>query len=93
MLLRWFRTRYPGIPVPQETTQAVKTSMAWVTHEKLTELFLGLTRKHHGEGRMDEDLQIALGVLFYNVGEYSRAHDCFAAALSARPKVRNFLIL
>ena len=92
MLLRWFRTRYPDIPVPQETTQAIKTSMAWVIHEQFTELFLGLTRKYHAEGRMDEEMQIALGVLFYNVGEYSRAHDCFAAALSARPRVWKFLI-
>jgi peroxin-5 len=80
------------MPIPQETAQAVRTSMSWVTHEKITELFLDLTRKHHAEGRMDEDLQIALGVLFYNVAEYTRAHDCFAAALSARPKVRNFLV-
>lgn len=86
MLLRWFRTAYPDMPIPQETAQAVRTSMSWVTHEKITELFLDLTRKHHAEGRMDEDLQIALGVLFYNVAEYTRAHDCFAAALSARPK-------
>lgn len=91
MLLRWFRTQYPDIPVPQETIQAVKSSMSWVTHEKITELFLDQARKHHAEDRMDEDLQIGLGILFYNVGEYSRAHDCFAAALSARPKVRSFL--
>lgn len=86
MLLRWFRMRYPDVPIPQETAQALH-SVSWVAHEKITELFLGLTRKHHAEGRMDEELQIALGVLFYNVAEYSRSHDCFSAALSVRPNV------
>jgi len=62
--------------------------MAWAIHGKVTDLFLNLARKHHAEGRMDEDLQVALGVLFYGVGEYGRAKDCFSAALTIRPRVR-----
>jgi len=61
--------------------------MAWSIHGKVTDLFLDLARKHHAEGRMDEGLQVALGVLFYGVGEYGRAQDCFSAALTMRPKV------
>ena len=88
MLLRWFRTRYPEVEVPEETIQATKSSASWSTHDKISGLLLNLARKHHAEGRMDEDLQVALGVLFYSVGEYNRAQDCFSTALTVRPKVR-----
>lgn len=87
MLLRWFRSRFPDVRVPDETAQAVKSSMAWATHEKITELFLGVARQQHTENKMDDELQIGLGVLFYTAGEYNRAQDCFAAALTVRPKV------
>lgn len=60
--------------------------MAWASHDKITELFLGVARQQHAENRMDDELQIGLGVLFYTAGEYNRAQDCFAAALSVRPK-------
>ncbi|KAF9529229.1 hypothetical protein CPB83DRAFT_852899 [Crepidotus variabilis] len=86
MLLRWFRSRFPDVPIPEATVQAVKSSMAWATHDKITELFLGVARQQHAENKMDDELQIGLGVLFYTAGEYSRAQDCFATALTARPK-------
>ncbi|CAA7261729.1 unnamed protein product [Cyclocybe aegerita] len=86
MLLRWFRTRYPDVSVPEETARAMITNSAWDTHGRITELFLDLARTQHGQNKMDEDLQIALGVLFYTNGEYERAQDCFAAALNVRPK-------
>ncbi|KAJ3514122.1 hypothetical protein NLJ89_g2562 [Agrocybe chaxingu] len=86
MLLRWFRARYPDVSVPEETVRAMTTNSAWDTHGRITELFLDLARAQHGQNKMDEDLQIALGVLFYTNGEYERAQDCFAAALNVRPK-------
>ncbi|KAF8973077.1 hypothetical protein BDZ97DRAFT_1900894 [Flammula alnicola] len=53
---------------------------------RITQLFLDLARTQHGQDKMDPDLQIALGVLFYTNGEYERAQDCFVATLNVRPK-------
>lgn len=89
MLLRWFRAKYPEVQIPEETIKAISTNSSWDTHGRITELFLDLARTQHGQGKMDADLQIALGVLFYTNSEYERAQDCFAAALGVRPKVRN----
>ena len=89
MLLRWLRAMHPGYPVPEETTQAMKTHTAWDTHSRMTDLFIGLAREQHSSGVVDPDVQVALGILFYTNGEYDRAKDCFEAALSVRPKVRS----
>jgi len=86
MLLRWFRARYPEVHISEETIQAISTNSSWDTHGRITELFLDLARSHHGEDKMDPDLQMALGVLFYTNAEYERAQDCFVAALNVRPK-------
>ncbi|KAF9478825.1 TPR-like protein [Pholiota conissans] len=86
MLLRWFRARYPEVPVSEETIRAMSTNSAWDTHERITQLFLDLARSQHAENKLDADLQIALGVLFYTNSEYDRAQDCFVTALNVRPK-------
>jgi len=91
MLLRWFRARYPSAHVPEETLKAMGTNSSWDTHGRITELFLDMARTQHAQDDMDEDLQIALGVLFYTNGEYERAHDCFTTALNVRPGVSFYL--
>lgn len=88
MLLRWFRSRYPDVQIPEETIKAMTTNLSWDTHGRITELFLNQARSQHGQDHMDPELQIALGVLFYTNAEYERAQDCFVAALNARPKVK-----
>lgn len=88
MLLRWFRAQFPSHPVPEETIKAMSTHSSWDTHNRITDLFLGLARQQHSEGIMNPDVQIGLGVLFYTNGEYDRAKDCFQSALVAKPKVQ-----
>jgi len=92
MLVRWFKAKYPTVPIPEETAKAVGTNSSWDTHERITQLFTDLARSQHGQDQMDPDLQIALGVLFYTNGDYERAQDCFAAALNVRPKVMKFIL-
>ncbi|KAG7098807.1 hypothetical protein E1B28_000712 [Marasmius oreades] len=85
MLLRWLMAKYPDQKVPEETVKAISTNSPWDTHNRVTELFLNLTRNQHSQGIVDPDVQIALGVLFYTNGEYDRAKDCFETALTVRP--------
>ena len=71
-LYRWITTRYPDLPVaPLEG------------HAHLVDTFL-----HHVKSNgqvVDADLQIGLGLLFYNVQDFEKTVDCFQAAVAARP--------
>jgi len=86
ILLRWLRARYPSVPAPVETMEAIATHASWDTHTRITDLFLILARSQHSEGVVDSDVQTALGVLFYTNGEYGRAKDCFETALGVKPQ-------
>ena len=84
-LQRWLRTTYPSLSGP------VSSSSRENILESLTNAFMEAARRGPGasvsrlSGSIDPDVQIGLGVLFYNDAEYSKAVDCFASALSVRP--------
>ncbi|KAJ3489054.1 hypothetical protein NLI96_g2421 [Meripilus lineatus] len=84
MLLRWLSARYPSHPIPEDTWKSLSQT-SWHSHELVTETFLSLARQQHAEDRLDPDVQICLGVLFYTNNEFDRAKDCFEAALTVRP--------
>ena len=44
-----------------------------------------LERIRSAGGQIDADVQVALGLVFYNAGQQEKAIDCFKTALSVRP--------
>ncbi|OBZ70761.1 Dihydroxy-acid dehydratase [Grifola frondosa] len=85
MLLRWLQARFPSVEIPEKAWQSLSNS-AWHSHDQVTEVYLKLAREQYSRGEVDPDVQIGLGVLFYTNSDFSRAKDCFEAALRIRPK-------
>ncbi|RKP24052.1 hypothetical protein SYNPS1DRAFT_17725 [Syncephalis pseudoplumigaleata] len=80
-LERWLRQRYPDLPI------ADGAAMGMELRERIIDAFLIAARNSDGVNRdMDADVQVGLGILFYGGGEYSKAVDCFVAALESRPQ-------
>lgn len=57
----------------------------WAVHETVQDAFLSVARFQHDANIVDPELQAGLGVLLYINGEFPKAADCFASALSVRP--------
>lgn len=96
-LERWLSLAYPTVALPAPDPTA--TVSPWDQSNRIIDLFLGAARAgpmSRVKGQSDEltevdpDVQVGLGVLFYSNSDYERAKDCFEAALSVRPNVRQF---
>lgn len=79
-LYRWITTRYPDVPVAPLDSSTDR-------HSHLVATFLHhiQTQSHTTTLVSDADIQIGLGLLFYNVHDYEKTIDCFKAAVAARP--------
>ncbi|TPX48750.1 hypothetical protein SeLEV6574_g01874 [Synchytrium endobioticum] len=87
-LERWISTSYSGIAAKQlPLANPPGLIGAQELHKRVTSQFLEAARSGRpGSGDLDADVQVGLGVLFYNSGDYDKAIDCFTAGLSARPQ-------
>jgi peroxin-5 len=80
-LYRWMRSSHPEI-VGEDLVIVGTDLTPRDVHSRVTKVFLEAAR---GAKTVDADVQVGLGVLFYNHGDYEKAVDCFGAALSVRP--------
>lgn len=85
-LEKWISTKYPQI-VEQARAEDPKLGGArsYELHARVTELFIRAAQLSPDGANMDASVQDGLGILFYGNDEYSKAIDCFKAALAVRP--------
>jgi peroxin-5 len=63
-------------------------SNPWAIHQQVTDMYLSLAREQYSKNnQVDPDVQVGLGTLYYMMGEYTEARDCWTAALGERPDV------
>jgi len=84
-LERWLATKYSQIVSLDNLTPEGEMGFTdrHVLHEKVTDLFIRAAQLSPDGEHMDPDVQVGLGVLFYGAEEYSKAVDCFEAALAS----------
>lgn len=98
-LERWIHTQYPSLmkDVLGEIGRLGEAEYADTSayQKRVTAKFLAAARAGPSQSQtrdakgielgIDADVQVGLGVLFYNAGDYEKAVDCFEAAVRARP--------
>ena len=84
-LERWLATKYPQIVPPGSLSEPAEVGFTdrHLLHEQVTNLFIRAAQLSPDGEHMDPDVQVGLGVLFYGDEEYSKAVDCFEAALAS----------
>lgn len=84
-LERWLSAKYPQVIDPKDVSADSEMSFTdrHLLHEKVTDLFIRAAQLSPQGEQMDPDVQVGLGVLFYGAEEYSKAVDCFSAALAS----------
>lgn len=84
-LERWLSVKYPQICPPEKLSSAA--DLGFTDREELrkrvTNMFLEAARLAPDGQHMDPDVQVGLGVLFYGGDDFSKAVDCFSAALAS----------
>lgn len=84
-LEKWLSVRYPQVLPPSALTPVAETGFTDPDQfrTKVTRAFIRAAQQAPSGVAMDPDVQIGLGVLFYTAGTYSKAIDCFQAALDS----------
>ncbi|KAL8960238.1 MAG: hypothetical protein Q9183_005502 [Haloplaca sp. 2 TL-2023] len=84
-LERWLSTKYPDVLPPDQVSAPAELGFTdrHLLHDKVTDHFIRAAQLSPQGEHMDPDVQVGLGVLFYGAEEYSKAVECFDAALAS----------
>lgn len=82
MLNRWAETRYPNLLSSTEGITLSDEDERFALNVKIRKQFLQIANRLP---RVDPDVQLCLGLLFYADDEFDKTIDCFRAALSVNP--------
>ncbi|WVQ76423.1 hypothetical protein IAR50_006090 [Cryptococcus sp. DSM 104548] len=76
----------PSTSSPLLDPSSRSAASPWALHSQMSESFLSLARDQYAQGGVvDPNVQVGLGTLFYMMGEYDQARDCWVSALKERP--------
>lgn len=80
---------HPAHAGPAPTRESLDSrSNPWAVHQEVTDMYLNLARSQYNtNNQVDPDVQVGLGTLYYMMGDYTEARDCWTAALGERPDV------
>ena len=88
-LERWLAAKYPQLAPPPEGLEgdSLPGELAFTDaerlHKRVTDEFIRAAQLSPDGQSMDPDVQVGLGVLFYGQEDYTKAIDCFMAALQS----------
>lgn len=86
-LERWLSVKYPSVVPPRTEQDDLNDEITFTDrhnlHQRVTDLFINAAQLSPDATRMDADVQVGLGVLFYGAEEYDKAVDCFSSALQS----------
>ncbi|KAI8066519.1 hypothetical protein BC940DRAFT_302358 [Gongronella butleri] len=82
---RWIEQKYPATAAQktQNDTESATVTLSEL-HQRVTDRFLHAAQLAPDDN-MDPDVQVGLGILFYGRGDFTKAIDCFFAAVKSRP--------
>ncbi|RDW79594.1 hypothetical protein BP6252_04232 [Coleophoma cylindrospora] len=82
-LQEWLTTKYPDISSRHHASSPQSNTVS-ARYAHLKNMYIEAAQLIPSGPRMDANVQVALGILFFSTRDYQEAADCFAAAIDCR---------